>query len=151
MKPIILDSPITSVLYKVEQAIKEYRRLCQSNIDAAGIDITVDQGLVLMMLHSHKELSQVEIGKKIFKDNASVTRILKLMVGKGYIHKELDNTDKRRSRWLISPSGANTIAKLKPAIEKNRESALRGLEKSEIFALDHTLEKIIYNCQRVSE
>ncbi len=140
-------SPIETVLYKIEQAIKEYRKMSQKNIGDAGIDITIDQGLVLTLLHNQKSLSQVDIAKKIFKDNASITRILKLMVEKGYIHKKTDPNDKRRSQWHITASGKHTVQQLQPVIKHNRMAALKTLKDNEINALSENLQLIVTNCQ----
>lgn len=104
-----------------------------------------------MLLHGEEELSQVDIGRLIFKDNASITRILKLMVNKGYIIKKQDPKDKRRSNWHITESGVDTIIKLKPIIESNRQAALSGLDTTAIEQLNQSLKQITQNCQKSSD
>ncbi|TRX16230.1 hypothetical protein FNW25_16885, partial [Flavobacterium franklandianum] len=73
-------NPTGTVLYLIEQAIKEYRKVSQRNISKIVKDITIDQCLVLIILNNDAEISQNELANLIFKDNASITRMIELMV-----------------------------------------------------------------------
>ena len=79
-----------TVFYTIERAIKEYRKFAQNNIADKVKDITVDQALILFFLEKHPELSQQEIATLVFKDKASVTRMINLMVSKGYIERSIN-------------------------------------------------------------
>ncbi|QGK74484.1 hypothetical protein [Flavobacterium sp. SLB02] len=50
-------TPTGTVLYTIEQAIKEYRKVCQKNIQKVVSDITVDQCLVLIILNDNVKIS----------------------------------------------------------------------------------------------
>ena len=140
-------NPTGTVLYTIEQAIKEYRKVCQKNIQKVVSDITVDQCLVLIILNGNAGVSQIEIARLIFKDNASITRIIELMVNKDYLLREQDQTDKRKSRLLLTEKGKKTIVLLTPVFNLNRKTALDGLSPDEIALLDKLLHKIISNCK----
>lgn len=77
-----IKNPTGTVLYLIEQAIKEYRKVSQKNISEIVKDITIDQCLVLIILNKDAEISQNELATLIFKDNASITRMIELMVKK---------------------------------------------------------------------
>jgi DNA-binding MarR family transcriptional regulator len=139
--------PTGTVLYTIEQAIKEYRKVCQKNIQKAVSDITVDQCLVLIILNDNAKISQIEIARLIFKDNASVTRIIELMVKKDYLTRETDELDKRKTKLEITEKGHKTIVFLTPVFKLNRKTALDGLSPEEIQLLDKILNKIILNCK----
>ena len=140
-------NPTGTVLYTIEQAIKEYRKVCQKNIQKVVSDITVDQCLVLIILNGNAGISQIEIARLIFKDNASITRIIELMVNKDYLLREQDQTDKRKFRLLLTEKGKKTIVLLTPVFNLNRITALDGLSPDEIALLDKLLHKIISNCK----
>ena len=140
-------SPTGTVLYSIEQAIKEYRKICQKNIHKVVSDITVDQCLVLIILNDNAGIPQIEIAKLIFKDNASITRIIELMVQKDYLIREVDASDKRKSKLLLTEKGQKTILLLNPVFKLNRKTALEGLSLDEIVLLDKLLHKIISNCK----
>lgn len=144
MKP---ENPTGTVLYTIEQTIKEYRKICQKNIEKIVSDITVDQCLVLIILNENAKISQIEIAKLIFKDNASITRIIELMVKKDYLIREVNEIDKRKSNLIITEKGIKTIELLKPVITLNRNTALNDLSLDEIELLDKILHKIISNCK----
>ncbi|KQB37054.1 MarR family winged helix-turn-helix transcriptional regulator [Flavobacterium aquidurense] len=140
-------TPTGTVLYTIEQTIKEYRKICQKNIQKIVSDITVDQCLVLIILNDNVQISQIEIAKLIFKDNASITRIIELMVKKDYLSREINDLDKRKSKLVITEKGKKTIVSLTPVFKLNRSTALDGLSPDEIELLDKLLNKIITNCK----
>lgn len=143
------QNPTKTVLYSIEHAIKEYRKISQKNIEKVVSDITVDQCLVLIILNENNNVSQIEIAKLIFKDNASITRIIELMVKKDYLTRETNSLDKRKTKLEITDKGKKTIELLTPVIHLNRKTALDGLSFEEINMLDKILDKIITNCKTV--
>lgn len=142
-----LKNPTGTVLYTIEQTIKEYRKISQKNIAKIVSDITVDQGLVLLILNENSNYSQKEIAALIFKDNASITRIIELMVKKDYLVRNVNEQDRRKFNLEITEKGRNTVELLSPAIKQNRTTALHGLSENEIELLDTLLNKIITNCK----
>jgi DNA-binding MarR family transcriptional regulator len=80
-----IKNPTGTVLYLIEQAIKEYRKISQKNISNIVKDITIDQCLILMVLTRNANISQNEMAQLVFKDNASITRMIELMVKKEYL------------------------------------------------------------------
>ena len=142
-----LKNPTGTVLYTIEQTIKEYRKISQKNIAKIVSDISVDQGLVLLILNENSNYSQKDIAGLIFKDNASITRIIELMVKKDYLVRTVNELDRRKFNLEITEKGRNTVELLSPAIKLNRTTALDGLSENEIELLDTLLNKIITNCK----
>ena len=142
---MIFDTPTKTVLYSIEETIKAYRKLSQQNISEMVPDITVDQTLILLILENNDK-TQTEIADLVFKDYASMTRIVKLMVDKGYLTKTVNNQDKRKARLEITEKGRRITKKLEPMIEKNRETALNGISDEELKQLYKVLKRITENC-----
>lgn len=141
------NNPTGTVLYTIEQTIKEYRKISQKNISQIVNDITIDQALVLMIINKNADYSQKEIAELIFKDTASITRIIELMVKKEYLTRKTNELDRRKFNLEITEKGKKTIELLTPTIHKNRQTALEGLSENEIQLLDKILTKIILNCK----
>lgn len=139
------NTPTTTVLYSIEETIKAYRKLSQQNILQAVPDITVDQALILLILENNNK-TQTEIADLVFKDYASMTRIVKLMITKNYLTKTTDSKDMRKAKLEITDHGKEVIKKLKPVIQKNRETALNTVSDEELEQLYKTLKKITKNC-----
>lgn len=140
------NTPTGTPLYSIEEAIKAYRKLIQHNISQVVQDITVDQALILLMMQEPNR-TQSEIATLIFKDQASMTRIVQLMINKHYIVKTVDDHDKRKAKLEITEYGEEIIKKLEPVAKKNRATALKGISPLEMEQLYTILNKITQNCK----
>jgi DNA-binding MarR family transcriptional regulator len=133
------------VFYSLEKGIKSYRQFAQRNITAANLDITIDQWLVLKTLEESPTITQQELARKVFKDLASVSRIIDLLIDKGLLHREADPMDRRKYKLTVTKAGLKLLDSVQPVIRSNREAALRGIAKSDIQKLHEIMEKIIAN------
>jgi MarR family transcriptional regulator, transcriptional regulator for hemolysin len=135
------------LFFTLEKSIKTYRQFAQRQIDKAGIDITIDQWLVLKSIQDLPDISQHQIAENAFKDFASVTRMIELLVKKEYLQKEFHKTDRRRFNLVITKKGQAVIQKVIPVITANRKQALKSLTKVEIENNKVFLNRIIENCK----
>lgn len=143
----ISHTPFDTIFYSIEETIKAYRKLSLKEIKNAISDITVDQALILQMIND-KQLTQTEIADLIFKDYASMTRIIGLMVKKNYLIKTTNENDRRASVLKTSPKGELALKQLIPIINQNRETALNNLTIEDLNNLKHILNKINQNCKK---
>ena len=135
------------LFYKLEKAIKTYRQYAQRQIKNAGFDITIDQWLVLKTIKESSNLSQQQIAQNVFKDYASVTRIIELLVKKEYLMRSFHNKDRRRFELSLTELGETIIDNVYPIVLQNRNQALKSISKKDIEALTNNLNEIISNCQ----
>lgn len=137
---------LDSVLFfTLEKVIKVYRRFAQQQISKNGYNITIDQWLVLRALQENSQLSQKEIAEILFKDFASITRIVELLVKSKYIKRSINKVDRRKFELIITPLGLEMIDKIYPIVIDYRKKALNGLEISELQHLQKKLEQIVEN------
>ena len=144
----MITSPLKTIFYSIEKTIKEYRRYSQDNISKHISDITLDQVLVLMMINSSFKLNQKEIANTLYKDHASITRMIELLVKKGYIKRTINKEDRRRFDLQASEKGIIALEKLKPVILNNRLNALDNITQKEIDTVNKILLKITNNCSQ---
>jgi MarR family transcriptional regulator for hemolysin len=135
------------LFYTLEKSIKVYRKFAQSQILKNGYDITIDQWLVLKTLQENKHLSQNQISELVFKDFASTTRIIELLVQKQYINRKINSTDRRKFELEITEKGEKIIEAIYPIVVENRKQALKSLTIEEVNQLKVQLEKLIINCK----
>ncbi len=95
-----------------------------------------------------KQISQIEIADLIFKDYASMTRIISLMIKKDYLLKTNDQNDKRIATLIITKKEEAAIKLLSPIINQNRKTALEGFSIYELENLKNNLDKISQNCKK---
>lgn len=141
------DSRLQDVLfYSLESATKAYRRFAQAQLHAAGIDITIDQWLVLKTIHESADLTLQQVGTAVFKDFASITRIVQLLERKGLLLRKPHPTDGRRSELALTSAGESVIRTVEPIARANRRQALDGIGADEIARLRAVLKRITENC-----
>jgi DNA-binding MarR family transcriptional regulator len=142
-----------TIFYTLDKAIKTYRQFAAKNIRQAlgTADITIDQWLVLKTVKDYPELPQKEIAEKVFKDYASITRIIEILVKKDYLTRAFHPQDRRRFRLRLTDLGELTYASLVPIVKENRQIALSGIQREEIVKVKTILDKVIDNCLVQSE
>ena len=143
-----LPLPSETIFHAIESTIKGYRKFAQKNISEQLEDITIDQGLVLLFLNEHPELSQKEIAELVFKDNASMTRMINTMVQKKHLKRSMNPEDRRRYKIEITNKGKDVLKTLPLIIHHNRNSSLKGITKNELKQLEIILGKIKANCTK---
>ena len=77
------------------------------------IDITVDQWIILDLLHSGEKINQQKLAELAFKDAPTVTRILDILEQKKYIARKTDKGDRRKfdiSLLAISNAPSSSIS-----------------------------------------
>lgn len=132
--------------YQLEKSIKSYRRYVQAQFKAHGFDITVDQWLVLKVLSENTKLTQSDLADLIFKDKASMTRLIELLVLKKLIQRTTHDTSRRRFQLIITEKGYDLINNITPIVKNNRNHALKGIHNNDLQLTENTLKKIIQNC-----
>ncbi len=135
------------LFYSLEKSIKTYRQFAQRRINAAGFDITIDQWLLLKTLQEAPDATQQQIGEKVFKDFASITRMVELLVKKGLLKRKQHADDRRRFQLKLTKEAEQVIEGVQPIIEMNRRQALEGIPLSDASVLRRSLDRIIDNCQ----
>lgn len=147
MKEQLLNTRLEQVLfYTLEKAIKSYRQFAQRRLNELNQDITIDQWLTLKTIHDNPGISQKEIAVGVFKDQASITRIIDALVQKGFLQRKSSLQDRRRFDLELSSLGENVLDELYPVIQKNRNIALGGFNNEDVRKLQDQLERIIQNC-----
>ena len=67
---------------KIDATNKKIRNALQKRFDMEGIDLTVDQWLVLNHAFQNEGISQIELCDLVYKDAATLTRIIDLLAKK---------------------------------------------------------------------
>jgi DNA-binding MarR family transcriptional regulator len=94
------------------------------------------------------ELTQQQIAAAVFKDFASITRIIDLLVRKGFLKRSDHPTDRRRFELTLTPEGEDLLIQVRPRILKNRRIALEGVGEEEMAIARKVLARIVENCSK---
>lgn len=134
------------IFYNIEKAIKTYRMFAMKRIRDNDYKITIDQWLIIKSLLENPDITQQDIAKNVFKDNASVTRIIELMVKSSYVTREENLSDRRKFHLKVTKEGESVFENVHDLVIENRKIALKGITQEELNITTSTLKKIIENC-----
>lgn len=134
------------IFYNIDKAIRSYRMYAQKRLKEQGFKITIDQWLIIKSILENPTINQQEIAKKVFKDNASVTRIIEILVKSEYLNREVNADDRRKSNLIVTAEGRLIIEKVQSVVLENRKNALETVSTEELTTMNLTLKKIINNC-----
>ncbi|WP_027378209.1 MarR family winged helix-turn-helix transcriptional regulator [Chryseobacterium daeguense] len=134
------------IFYNLDKAIRTYRNYAQRQLKANNFNITIDQWLIIKAILENPGITQNEIGDIVFKDNASVTRIIELLVKSEYITRNTHTEDRRKTNLEVTESGKEIIKKVQHLVEENRKTALNGISEEMLEIMNSALLTISKNC-----
>ena len=141
------DQKLEDVLYYlIEKTNKVIRRYSQERYVKAGLNITVDQWLVMKKIHDSERITQIELANALFKDRASITRILDLLLEKKLVRKD-EAADKRAYELRLTAGGEKFLEQAFAIVKGSRAKGTETLTESEIQQLRTGLQKIIKNLE----
>ncbi len=135
------------LFYNIDKAIRTYRNYAQKRLREHGYKITIDQWLTIKAILENPGITQQELAEKIFKDNASVTRIIEILVQSGFLDREVNPADRRKTILSVTDEGLSIIQKVQHLVLQNRQVALSGIAQTDIEKANAVLQKIILNAQ----
>ncbi len=130
------------LFYLIEKTNKVIRRYSQVRFSEAGLEITVDQWLVLKKISDSERITQIELANAIFKDRASITRILDLLLEKKLVTKEA-GADRRAYELTLTAAGEKFMEQAFMIVKNVRKKGIESLTEKEQDQLRQSLQKII--------
>ena len=137
--------------YNLEKAVKTYRQYFQNQLKTHGFDITLDQWLILNTIIENPDISQNDIAEKVFKDKASVARIIELLVQNGFLTRAIHPTNRRMFRLTITEKGNETIEKLSDLVQIFRGNAVVNISPDILKETQSIMKTIVVNCKNATD
>ncbi len=139
------------LFYNIDKSIRTYRVFAQKELRKQGFKMTIDQWLIIKCIMENPNISQQELGERVFKDNASVTRIIELLVKNKYLSRKPHKTDRRRTVLIVSNEAKTIIADMHEVVLRNRAVALKNISNEDVKLVNKILLGIITNCNDFEE
>jgi DNA-binding MarR family transcriptional regulator len=121
------------------------------NLYLKPYQITTEQWSVLRTLSEFDEISQKELSHRSDKDQATLTKILDLLVKQENVERIANPLDRRSFLVKITPKGAKIAAEVTPYLEEVFTKITHGIDEEhlDVFRdVSHTLES---NIERLLE
>ena len=115
------------------------------NSHNSGIDISMDQWLVLGPIWENEGISHKEISEYCLKDKTSVTKIIDTLEKKNLVVRVPDQLDHRIKRVVLSNKGKKLFLEVIPVMELTRDQLRKGITEKEVELLRSVLSKIYKN------
>ena len=135
------------ILFQIDKTSKMAKQHAQRIFDELGIEITVEQWILLKIIHENEEISQKELASKSLRDPASITRTLDLLQRKTLVERKTIPDNRRKYHVALTSSGKKFIERHMPLVERLRKQSTDGLSKAEMKQLNKLLTKIQSNVQ----
>mgnify|MGYP001479358816 CR=1 FL=1 len=120
------------------------KRFVQNSMDS-GLDISLDQWMVLVPLWQLESASQKELGEMCLKDKTTITRIIDALEQKNLVVRIEDQIDHRIKRVVLTNAGKQLFLDVLPIMEKTREEVRGNIPKKDIDTFKSVLSKILEN------
>ena len=117
------------------------------NAHEAGLDISLDQWMVLGPISYHKNASQKVLSDSCLKDKTSITKIVNTLEKKNLVVRVSDQLDQRIKRIILTTAGKQLLTDAIPIMNKTREEVAKGISESDIEIFKDVLSKIISNLE----
>lgn len=114
-----------------------------------GLEISLDQWLVLGPVWKNDGISQKEISEYCGKDKTSVTKIIDTLEKKNLVVRVTDQLDHRVKRVVLSQKGRELFLSALPVMAKTRDELRSGISDKEIESLKSILSKIYKNLKDI--
>ena len=115
------------------------------NSHTHGLEISLDQWLVLGPVWKNDGISQKDIAEYCGKDKTSVTKIIDTLEKKNLVVRVTDQLDHRVKRVVLSQKGRELFLSALPVMAQTRDELRSGISDKEIEALKTILNKIYKN------
>lgn len=137
---------VNDLYFKIELTARRIRQYEQSVLKSYGVNITIEQWLVLNVINTNKDINQISIGEILVRDKPTISRMVNQLEKKGFIIKNSSGTDSRKVELTVSKKGEALIKDFYPIIEKIRFKGLSKLSENE--NIKAILNKILKSISR---
>ena len=115
------------------------------NVLNSGLDISMDQWIVLGPIWQLESPSQKDLGEICLRDKPTITRIIDSLEDKSLVVRVSDQIDHRIKRVVLTKAGKQLFYDVLPIMEKTREEVRGDIPEEDIEVFKNVLSKIIKN------
>lgn len=129
-------------LERTNRVVKlEFHKLFKS----LDIDLTPEQWVILERLYYENGLSQNQLASDSFKNAPTISRIIDLLVDKGWIERKRFENDRRRYKIYLNIAGRSVVEQLINQVKAIREKGWHDLSDTDYETFTNILNQIFIN------
>lgn len=131
--------------FKIDTTVKRIRGFMQKGLHDAGIDLTVDQWVVIDHIKPSPGVMQNDLAFATAKDAPTITRILDLLVQKGLVERKMSPYDRRKFNVFLTKKGEELHAEAFKIIGEARRKTWENLADTDYQELVRIMDTIYEN------
>lgn len=141
----MLENQYNSYSFLLDRTARKVKQYAQQQFRELGLDITVDQWVVLKKLHEQDAMKQNELAELVNKDNPTLTRIIDLLCNKGLTVRTTHPNDRRSFVVSLTKEGTHQVFDITPKVQNIRLKAWNGLSQKDFDHFKKVLNTIYDN------
>ena len=115
------------------------------NTHKIGLDISLDQWMVLGPIWKLDGACQKDLSEYCLKDKTSITRIIDTLEKKNLVVRVPDQLDQRMKRVVLTSHGKQLFFDVLPIMKQTREEVEKNIPKKDINTIKNVLMHITNN------
>ncbi len=134
--------------FKIDTTIKKIRSSLQKMLNEKGIDLTVDQWVLVDHISRDEGVSQNQLAEVTYKDPPTVTRIIDLLEKKGFVERRNAPGDRRKFNIYMTEKGLAIRDEAFPVVAEIRHKGWGQLNEADYQQFVRIMDSIYSNfCQ----
>ena len=132
-----------TLAFEIEKTLHIIKSKTQDVFRENKFPITKDQWLILERIAQSEGSNQKDIAKDTSKDPAALTRMLDILVEKGFVQRKASENDRRTFDIYVTVEGGRLVNRITPIIEELNatiETALTTEERNSLVAILHKFQ-----------
>jgi len=117
------------------------------NTHKIGLDISLDQWMVLGPIWKLNGACQKDLAEFCLKDKTSITRIVNTLEKKNLVVRIPDQLDHRMKRVILTNQGNQLFFDVLPVMEQTRKEVAKNISKKDIEIFKDVLTRITTNLE----
>ena len=141
--------PLSDVyFFWLERALKAFRSKKAQVFKELGVNVTSDQWMVIKRTHEEPGINQIELAQSIYKDPASITRIIDILVTRDLVERKKHPSDRRNYCIYLTADGEKLVERVLPVAIDMRKQGLANISEEEQLQLKNILDRITQNLKQ---
>lgn len=103
---------LSELMSQFDILIKNYKDSFKEIIKQCNISISYDHIMILLLLNKKQGISQKELSRRLCKDPASSSRMLKYLISNNFVQKTEDG---KFHKLYLTPKSYDIVEKIEPA------------------------------------
>ena len=138
------------LIYQIYGSARLLRFQLQKLLDENEPNFTPEQAFLLYKLYMNDGQSQRQLADKNLNDYPNITRLIDKLEKKGYVHREVNESDRRMFKVYMSEEGKTRFNSFIPLINYQREKLLENISLEEQEMVKDVLKRIEQNVKKYS-